>query len=140
MSLRPQSEPEITALLIAPDRALAGKLLATLPQTHAFQILADLKSYPQPQTLEIRVRQLKPAVILLDLASDPAQALDLIRFASALPQPVLMVGLHTNNDSQAILQSLRALHFLLLRELDPPLLGAVFCSAWMSFWSSFFRN
>jgi len=108
MSLRPKSESEITALLVAPDRVLAGQLLATLPQTHAFQILADLKSYPQPQTLEIRVRQLKPAVILLDLVSDPAQALELVRFASGLAQTVLVVGLHTANDAQAILQSLRA--------------------------------
>jgi pilus assembly protein CpaE len=108
MSLRLQNEPEITALLVAPDRDLAGKFLATLPQTHAFQILADLKSYPQAQTLEIRMRQLKPAVILLDLASDPSQALDLVRFVSSMPAAVLVVGLHTNNDSQAILQSLRA--------------------------------
>jgi pilus assembly protein CpaE len=108
MRPRSQNETEITALLIAPDRALAQEFLATLPQTQAFQILADLKSYPPQQTLEIRLRQLKPNVMLLDLASDPAAALELTRFVAALTPPVLVVGLHTHNDSQAILQSLRA--------------------------------
>ena len=36
--------PEITALLIAPNRELAQQFLATLPQTRAFQILADLRA------------------------------------------------------------------------------------------------
>jgi hypothetical protein len=74
MSARAQNEAEITALLIAPNRDLAGQLLATLSQTRAFQILADLKSYPPQQTLEIRARQLKPDVVLLDLATDLAAA------------------------------------------------------------------
>ena len=78
MSQLLQNGPEITALLIAPNRELAQQFLATLPQTRAFQILADLKSYPPHQTLEIRVRQLKPHVVLLDLASDPATAVDLV--------------------------------------------------------------
>ena len=69
MSARVQNEAEITALLIAPNRELAQQFLATLPQTRAFQILADLKSYPPQQTLEIRARQLKPHVVLLDLAT-----------------------------------------------------------------------
>ena len=108
MSARSQHEAEITALLIAPRRELADELLGTLPQTKAFQILADLKSYPPHQTLEIRVRQLKPHVILLDLATDLAAAVDLIKMISGLSPPVHVVGLHTNNDSHAILQSLRA--------------------------------
>ena len=44
--------PEISALLIAPDRDLAQKFLETLPQTRGFQILADLKNYPPTETLE----------------------------------------------------------------------------------------
>jgi pilus assembly protein CpaE len=108
MIARSQFEAEITALLIAPHRELAYELLATLPQTKAFQILADLKSYPPHQTLEIRVRQLKPHVILLDLATDLNAAVDLIKMIATLNPPVHVVGLHTHNDSQAILQSLRA--------------------------------
>ena len=100
--------PEITALLIAPDRELAQKFLDTIPQTRGFQILADLKSYPPHQTLEIRARQLKPQVVLLDLGSDPAIAVELVRYVAALNPAVHVVGLHTHNDSQTILQSLRA--------------------------------
>jgi len=103
-----QNGPEITALLIAPNRDLAQKFLETIPQTRGFQILADLKNYPPHQTLEIRARQLKPQVVLLDLGSDPATAVDLVRYIAALNPPVQVVGLHSHNDSQVILQSLRA--------------------------------
>ncbi len=72
MSPRGHNEAEIAALLIAPDRALAQEFLATLPQTRAFQILADLKSYPPQQTLEMRIKQLKPNIVLLDLSTDLA--------------------------------------------------------------------
>jgi len=100
--------PEITALLIAPDRGLAQKFLETLPQTRGFQILADLKNYPPPETLEIRARQLKPQVVLLDLGSDPETAVELVRSIAGLNPAVHVVGLHTHNDSQTILKSLRA--------------------------------
>src|ERR1700693_4777285 len=108
MSTPVRKDAQITALLIAPNRELAQQFVATLPQTRAFQILADLKSYPPAQTLEVRVRQLKPHVILLDLATDLAVATELIRFIAGLNPPVPAVGLHTHNDSDAILQSLRA--------------------------------
>lgn len=101
-------EPEISALLIAPHRELAQQLVATLAETRAFQILADLKSYPARQALEIRLRQLKPEVVLLDLASDLAVATDLIAYLASLDPPVQAVGLHTQNDSTAILACLRA--------------------------------
>ena len=108
MSIPVQKDSQITALLIAPNRDLAQQFVATLPQTRAFQILADLKSYPPAQTLEIRIRQLKPHAILLDLATDLTVATELIRFITSLNPPVQVVGLDTRNDSDAILQSLRA--------------------------------
>jgi pilus assembly protein CpaE len=108
MSTRLHNEAEIAALLIAPDRALAQQFLATLPQTRAFQILADLKSYPPQQTLEIRIKQLKPNIVLLDLSSDLEAAVEVIKYIAAMTPPVHVVGLHTSNDSTAILQSLRA--------------------------------
>ncbi len=108
MSALLQNGPEITALLIAPDRELAQKFIESIPQTRGFQILADLKNYPSHQTLEIRARQLKPQVVLLDLSSEPATAFDLIRYVASLSPTVHVVGLHAQNDSQAILQALRA--------------------------------
>lgn len=98
---------ELTALLIAPDRELADALISTLPLTHAFQILSDLRSYPSQQTLDGRLRQLRPDVLLVDLGSSLETAADLIRFAAALPHPPQIVGLHKENDSRAILLSLR---------------------------------
>src|ERR1700719_1540470 len=101
---RVQNEAEIPAMLIAPDRDLAQQFMATIPQTHAFQIMADLKSYPPQQTLEIRARQLKPQVVLLDLSSDLNAATELIRYVTTLTPPVQVIGLHTQNDATAILQ------------------------------------
>jgi pilus assembly protein CpaE len=103
-----QTDSQLTALLIAPDRELANQFMATIPQTRAFQVLADLKSYPPAQTMEIRLRQLKPHVVLLDLSSDLTAATDLIRIMAGLAPPAHVVGLHRSNDSAAILQSLRA--------------------------------
>jgi pilus assembly protein CpaE len=108
MSVRVQNEPEIAALLIAPDRALAQQFLTTLPLTRAFQILADLKSYPPQQTVEIRIKQLKPDVVLLDLSTDLSAAVELVKFIATMTPAVHVVGLNNRNDSTAILQSLRA--------------------------------
>jgi pilus assembly protein CpaE len=99
--------PELTALMIAPDRALAQQFSETLPLTRAFQVLADLKSYPTRQTLEIRLRQLQPDVLLLDLATNLEVAGDLIRLVSEAGSNTHVIGLHTRNDSEAILRSLR---------------------------------
>ena len=104
MRSRSHNDAEISALLISPNRELAQQFLATLPQTRAFQILADLKSYPPHQTLDIRARQLKPNVILLDLSSNLEFAVELIRWVAALNPPIHVVGLHTHNDSNVILQ------------------------------------
>ncbi|MCU1337651.1 MAG: hypothetical protein JWO19_3232 [Bryobacterales bacterium] len=108
MSALLHNGPEITALLIAPDRDLAQKFLETIPQTRGFQILADLKNYPPHQTVEIRARQLKPQVVLLDLGSEPDTAVELVRYIASLNPSVHVVGLHSHNNSQVILQSLRA--------------------------------
>jgi pilus assembly protein CpaE len=104
---RTNSVKELTALLIAPDRALAQTLTGTLAQARTFQILAELKSYPPRQTLEMRLRQLKPDVVLLDLATDIEAACELIRTLAGQRPPVHVVGLHERNDSEAILRSLR---------------------------------
>ncbi len=100
--------PVLTALSIIPDRALASQLATALERTRSFQIVSEFDSYPSQQALEIRVRQTKPDVILLDLASDLDQACELIRCVSSFNLPVHVVGLHVCNDSDAILRSLRA--------------------------------
>lgn len=100
--------PVLTALAIVPDRELGAQLSSALDRTRSFQILSEFKAYPSPHTLEMRVRQTKPDVILLDLASDLDQACELIRSVSSLNLRVHVVGLHVRNDSDAILRSLRS--------------------------------
>jgi pilus assembly protein CpaE len=97
----------LTALSIVPNRELAGQFSQAVEHTRAFQILAELKQYPSPQTLEMRLRQTKPDVILLDLATDLDVACELIRSVLSLNHPTHVVGLHVRNDSDAILRSLR---------------------------------
>ena len=99
--------PVLTALSVIPDRELASQFSAAIERTRAFQILSDFKSYPSQQTLEIRLRQSKPDVILLDLVTDLDVACELIRSVNALNLQTHVVGLHVRNDSDAILRSLR---------------------------------
>jgi len=100
--------PALTALSIVPDRELASQFTASNDRTRSFQIVAELKVYPTNQALEVRLRQAKPDVILLDLASDLDAACELIRSVTLLNQQTHIVGLHLRNDSDAILRSLRA--------------------------------
>jgi pilus assembly protein CpaE len=99
--------PALTALSVIPNRELAGQFSLAIERTRAFQILSDFKSYPSQQTLEIRLRQTKPDVILLDLVSDLDVACELIRSVNSLNLQTHVVGLHLRNDSDAILRSLR---------------------------------
>jgi len=103
-----QPQSELTSLMISPNRELAQQFSATLPSTRAFHVLAEMKSYPPVQTLDIRLRQLRPDLVFLDLATDLDQAAELIEFIAGIRPPVYVVGLHFLNDSEAILKSLRA--------------------------------
>lgn len=97
--------PPLTALLVAPDRSLAGRFSVALRGSRAFQVLADLRTYPPPQVLEMRLRQLQPQVTLIDLATDLERASECVRTVAGQGVPV--VGLHTHNDSAAILRAVR---------------------------------
>ncbi|MCC7498544.1 MAG: hypothetical protein IT160_13265 [Bryobacterales bacterium] len=109
MDVRSNSHgPAFNALLIAPRRELASQFCDTIAATHAFQIVGDLKNYPTVQTLDIRLRQMQPEVVLLDLASDLDVACEIIRFVSSFRPPVQVIGLHAQNDSEAILRALRS--------------------------------
>ncbi len=96
----------LTALLIAPDRDLSRQFAASLPASAGFQILAELRAYPARQTLEIRLRQLQPEVVLLDVASGLEQAAEVIQWALALNPGIHVIGLHAHNDPQAMLSVL----------------------------------
>jgi pilus assembly protein CpaE len=103
-----QPQSELTSLLISPNRELAQQFSATLPAARSFHILAEMKTYPPVPTLDIRLRQLRPDLVFLDLTTDLDVATGLIEFIAGIRPPVYVVGLHNQNASDAILRSLRA--------------------------------
>lgn len=94
--------------MIAPDRGLAAEFTAALSSARVFQVLSELKNYPTEATLEIRLRQLQPDVLLLDLSSDLDAAEKLLRQIGGMRPAIQVVGLHRHNDSTALVRSLRA--------------------------------
>ncbi len=99
---------ELTALLIAPDRELAEQFQRSAAELRTFQVLAELKSYPSEHTLEIRLRQVKPDVVLIDVATDLEKAIRLVEFVAGYRPVTQVVGLHRSNDSGAVVRTLRA--------------------------------
>ncbi len=107
--MRPKiNEPELTAVLISPDREMAAEFTSTLRHSRAFQIVAELKTYPSRQTLEIRLRQARPDVVLVDIGSNPDEANEVIRIVAAFGQSIHVVALDRRNDSEMLLGALRA--------------------------------
>ena len=102
-----RSGPVLTALAIVPDRDLAAQFSKAIERQRSFQILSEFDSYPSTQAIEVRLRQTRPDVILLDLSTNLDVACDLIGSIVALSLQTQIVGLHLRNDSTAILRSLR---------------------------------
>lgn len=98
----------LTALVIAPDRTMAEALAESVRRSGVFQVLAELRSYPPRQTLEIRVRQFSPEVVLLDVSSDFKTAAELIRTLAQARPPVHVIGLGARNDPDLVVATLRA--------------------------------
>ena len=98
---------DLSAILICQDRDLASALTLSVETSRSFQIMADLKSYPPKQTLEIRLRQVQPDVVLLDLASNIEAACELISVIAQISPLAHIIGIHRQNDSDALLRSLR---------------------------------
>src|SRR5512138_3035237 len=105
MTARPAN---LTALLVSPDGELIEQFTRTLARSRMFQVLGELKAYPPKQTLEVRVRQLRPDVLLVDVATDLEAGCELIRAAAELDPAVPVVCLHKRNDSDAVVRSLRS--------------------------------
>jgi pilus assembly protein CpaE len=101
-------DPSLSALLIAADRDLAHALETALQPTRCFEVLSDLKEYPTEQTLEIRLRQLQPDVVLLDVSSDFSQAERVMRFLAGHQPVVRTVGVSSRNDPGLLVAALRA--------------------------------
>ena len=102
------SETPIVALLISPNREVAGAFLRAAAPARLFQVVSDLKSYLPEQVLELRLRQSKPDVVLLDLSTEIDEACETIRFLLNRNPPIQVIGLHSCQDGPAIVRSLRA--------------------------------
>ncbi len=98
---------ELTAILVAQDRELAAQFAASVESTRAFQIVSDLKGYPPKQTLELRLRQLQPDVVFVDLAGNIESACEVMQWISDSGCAVSVIGIHRQNDTDALLRSLR---------------------------------
>lgn len=101
------NEPALTALLIAPDRQLAAEFMSALKPAKVFQIVSELKKYPSQQTLEIRLRQVRPDLVFVDVASDAEAAADIIRSVTASGKAIQAVGIDLRNEPNVILSTLR---------------------------------
>lgn len=98
----------LKALMIAPDRDLSDGFSAAPYVAEAFEIMADLKAYPSDQTLDIRLRQLDPDVVLLDVASNGDRALAVISYLASRRFGASVVALDRRSDSETVLRMLRA--------------------------------
>jgi len=105
MSLKDTS---LKALLICPNRDLAESFLQNLTKAGVFQVIADLRDYPVEQVLEMRLRQMVPRVVIIDVMSDLDAACGLLQLLASLRPPVHSVGLHMVQDGESIVRVLRA--------------------------------
>ena len=101
-------QPALDAVLVCPNRALAQEFSSKASETDGFSVLADLKTYPTPQQIDARLRQLRPDVVLLDLGTDTESAVALVAAISALSPPIHVIGIDSRNDANVIIRSLRA--------------------------------
>lgn len=98
---------ELTAILIAQDRDLAAEFTRSVDASRAFQIISDLKGYPPKQTIELRLRQLQPDVVFVDLSSNLDAACEVMQVIVDSGVAVSVIGIHKENSSEALLRSLR---------------------------------
>lgn len=71
-------------------------------------MLAEVNKYAPGSMLEIRFRQLRPVAVVVDLATDPSSACEVIRLAALQDPPVLALGLDYVPRPEIVMQALRA--------------------------------
>ncbi len=99
----------VRALLISPDRQIAQQFAATQAGNKCFEIQLDLSAYPaSEQQLEAKVRQIRPEVLVIDVATDLALACTLIDYATRMTPPVEVIALHRASNADAVLAALRS--------------------------------
>lgn len=98
----------VPVLLVSPDRRLAGLFTEAAATAGCFEVLAELNKYGPASMVEIRIRQLRPAAVVVDLATDAAAACEVIRLAGCQEPPVVAVGLDYSGRPEVVMEALRA--------------------------------
>ncbi|MCC7234777.1 MAG: P-loop NTPase [Bryobacterales bacterium] len=106
--MRHGRESALSAFLICPDREISSQFQRSQQEARAFEVVGELAEYPARNTLEIRLRQIRPEVVVVDASSDLSKAIETIEALSAHISSALVVGLHRHNDSNAVISVLRA--------------------------------
>jgi pilus assembly protein CpaE len=70
--------------------------------------MADLKAYPAEQTLDIRIRQLNPDVVLLDVCSDIERAFEVVDHLTRVRFDISVVAIDRESRPETLLKVLRA--------------------------------
>ncbi len=109
MSNRFQSQlPPLASLLISGSQVLSGQLRSSLEAFREFEIAADTAGYPSMSTLEMRIRQMQPSAVLLDVQSDWQLARGLIEAIGHTGQCPQIVAFGDHADREVVLEALRA--------------------------------
>lgn len=96
------------ALLICPDTVLATQFTRSTGAVPELEVKAHLGEYPSGPQLKEALRQIAPEIVLVDVATDLGQALQLTTLLIESVPATAVVALHSTNDPDAILRSLRA--------------------------------
>ncbi len=106
--MNPLGHGELRTLLVCPNRTLAQRLQTAVGRGSSFEIVEDLPGYPLPSQMEGRLRQSRPAVVVIDLETDLEAALALVGATTTVTPPVFVVGIHSEDDANVIIRSMRA--------------------------------
>lgn len=101
-------ERSLRALLICPDTVLATQFTRGTGAVSELEVKTHLAAYPTGPQLKEALRQIAPEVVLVDVATDLGRALQLTAVLLESAPATAVVALHSKNDPDAILQSLRA--------------------------------
>ncbi len=96
------------AVLICPDGGLGGQFEAAVVSRQIGRVVERLSSYPTGKEFADLLRQSRPDAVFIDLSTSPDRGLELIVAAAEAPNPVVVIGLTSNQDANLIIRAMRA--------------------------------
>lgn len=98
---------ELTALLVSPNQSLLLEFAGANISSRSFQVLAEIRFYPTTQVIEMRLRQLRPEVVLLDMSSEPTAAAVILKHLVSYHSTIPVIGLGQVDNANILRDSLR---------------------------------